>query len=241
MERKKLFVVTDVHGHCDILLKSLEEAGYNKEEPSHLLVSCGDNFDRGSENAEVLSFFDRIENKVIIRGNHESMLIEILEREMLEAHNFMNGTLQTIISIFGKRSVDYLTGKLDFSGQNRKWMRLYDFLVSTVNYFETENYVFVHGWFPEGCLTAEQRKNASFGVWDSARWIRWTDKYTGEAPIPGKTLVCGHVPTCYGNRFDSRRYEFDFSPFNGKGLIALDAATFDTGRINVLVLEDNLL
>ena len=69
-----LFVVSDIHGHYTLLKESLDMAGFNSEDPDHLLVCCGDYFDRGSENVQVLKFLERLKNKVLLRGNHEDML-----------------------------------------------------------------------------------------------------------------------------------------------------------------------
>ncbi|MBO7217982.1 MAG: hypothetical protein J6V50_04700, partial [Clostridia bacterium] len=144
-------------------------------------------------------------------------------------------------NFFGKYRVDPLDGRIDFSGKTSTVNRICDFIKETVNYFETENYVFVHGWLPEGGFTADKREKTSDALWEKSRWTRWPDKYTGERPLPDKTLVCGHVPTFSAARFDPKREKNDVRIFYGNGLIAIDAATADTKQVNVLVLEDNLL
>ena len=40
--RKKIFVVSDVHGHYTLLKEALEKAGFQNENKNHLLVCCGD-------------------------------------------------------------------------------------------------------------------------------------------------------------------------------------------------------
>ena len=57
---KKLFVVSDIHGHYTELKAALDRAGFDRNDPAHLLICCGDYFDRGSENAQVLWFAWRI-------------------------------------------------------------------------------------------------------------------------------------------------------------------------------------
>ena len=56
---KKIFVVSDIHGHCTLLQKALERAGFDDANEDHLLICCGDYFDRGTENAEVMKFFEK--------------------------------------------------------------------------------------------------------------------------------------------------------------------------------------
>ena len=64
---KKLFVVSDIHGHCSILKEALDRAGFDKENEDHVLLCCGDYFDRGNENVEVLKFFERLKRKILLR------------------------------------------------------------------------------------------------------------------------------------------------------------------------------
>lgn len=46
----KLFVVSDSHGHCSLLKEALDQVRFDKDNPEHLLICCGDYFDRGDEN-----------------------------------------------------------------------------------------------------------------------------------------------------------------------------------------------
>lgn len=147
--KKKLFVTSDIHGHFSILKDALESAGFEPENEDHLLVCCGDYFDRGGENDLVLYFLERIKNKVLIRGNHEDLLLDLLYDGKVYHHHHTNGTLVTIENIFGSRVFNLDDGNLDFSGQTRTVDRLCEFIEATLDFFETKNYVFVHGWFPK--------------------------------------------------------------------------------------------
>ena len=237
--KRKLFVVSDIHGHCTLLKEALNNAGFESENPEHLLVCCGDYFDRGNENAEVLKFFERLEHKVLLKGNHEDLLLKLLQTGKVLPHNYINGTMQTLTDFFGKYSIDPVDDTIDFSGKNRTVDRICDFIDGTVNYYETENYVFVHGWLPENAKSKEARAEASDQAWERARWIKWTERYDGEKPLDDKTLICGHVPTFYADKFDKKRNKNDSSVFYGNGLRVIDAGTFDTKQLNVLVLEDD--
>ena len=73
--KKKIFAVSDIHGHASIFKKVLINSGFNQNNPEHLLILCGDCFDRGCENKELFECLNGVSNKVIIRGNHEEMLI----------------------------------------------------------------------------------------------------------------------------------------------------------------------
>ena len=233
--RKKLFVVSDVHGHYTLLQRALADAGFDKENPDHLLICCGDYFDRGEENVEVLKFFERLKHCILLRGNHEDLLLKLLDTGRILPHNYINGTIQTLQNFFGTRAIDPSTGTVDFTGKTRTVDRLCEFIDSTLDYFETEHYVFVHGWIP-----CEDYAGATPEQWEEARWIKWIHVYTGQPPIPGKTLVCGHYPACFAGRFDPARGEHNADIFCGNGLYAIDAGTYNSGQVNILVLEDEV-
>ncbi len=237
-----LFVTSDIHGHCTLLRNALEQAGFDPQNKDHLLVCCGDYFDRGSENLQVLQYLDRLKNKVLLRGNHEDMLLEIFLTGRLKEHNYRNGTVETIAELFGKYSIDSL-GRVDFDGKTRMLDRVTDFIEETCDYYETENYVFVHGWLPTGIREGgsyirSNWRSADAEHWKKARWTKWTDMYKACDRLADKTIVCGHVPSFYANKFDPQRASDDASPFYGDGIIALDAGTFTTGAVNVLVIEE---
>lgn len=234
---KKLFVVSDIHGHYTLMKEALDQAGFDKEDPNHLLICCGDYFDRGTENVQVLRFFERIKHKVLLRGNHEDMLLKLLKNGKLLPHHYMNGTLNTVWNFFGKYAIDPERDVIDFSGKTGTVDRLISFIEETVDYYETDKYVFLHGWLPHGGETEAGRREADKAAWADARWWRWNMEYTGERPLPDKTVVCGHVPTWYAKTFKKDRKENDYNIFYGNGLIAIDAGTASSRQVNVLVLE----
>ncbi len=240
MNKKRLFVVSDIHGHYTILKQALDDAGYNPQNENHFLVCCGDYFDRGNENVEVLKYFERLKNCALLRGNHEDLLLDLFYSGKFKPHNYINGTTTTLQNFLGKYSIDPVDDSIDFSGHNRTIDRICDFINGTLNYFETQNYVFVHGWVPDKCTNSQKLKDVNDDNWAKARWIKWTDMYDGDRPLANKTLVCGHMPTFYAKFIDPSRIN-NSEIFYGNGLIAIDAGTFDSKRINILVLEDELL
>ena len=120
------------------------------------------------------------------------------------------------------------------------------FYKKMVNYFETENYVFVHGWVP--VKKGDWRK----GDWREARWLNGMElNHLGCNPT-NKTVVCGHWYCSYGWSHIAQKYkefpqkthkdfELSFQPYYEEGIIAIDACTVYSGKVNVVVLEDNLL
>lgn len=240
-QNKQFFVVSDIHGHYTLLKEALEKVGFDNENENHILICCGDYFDRGNENFEVLKFFERLKHKVLLRGNHEDLLLKLLQTGKVQPHNYINGTLITLENFFGKYSIDPTDDTICFSGKSRMIDRVCEFIEETVNYFETDKYVFVHGWLPDKAETPAERQKVSDAAWEKSRWIKWTEKYNGEKVLSDKILICGHMPTFYASRFDSNRLNDCSDIFYGNGLIAIDAGTYDSKKINVLIIEDKTI
>ena len=61
------------------------------------------------------------------------------------------------------------------------------------------------------------------------------------ASVDGKTVICGHCYAAYGHsKYGSKAAkQADSSPYFGDGVVAIDACTAISGKINVLVVEDN--
>lgn len=237
---KKLFVVSDIHGHYSPLKEALDRSGFDKADREHLLICCGDYFDKGDENVQVLEFFEGLERKVLLRGNHEDLLLKLLTTGQMHPHQFINGTENTLKNFFGAFEPDPVDHRVDFSGQAHTVEKLCRFIRSTVNYYETERYVFVHGWLPEKGETPEGRSAATAQDWEKARCASWVRHYKDQPPLPDKTLVCGHIPTFCAEELNITPDTEGDTIFYGKGLMAIDAGTMDSKKVNVLVLEEQV-
>lgn len=236
---KTIFAVSDVHGHYEYFKKALEESGFEQGRDDHLLVVLGDCFDRGAENVAVLDYLDGIDNKVVIRGNHEDLLLSALDSHKLGYYDAYNGTDVTVLEFLGDKAIDK-DGVLRRGTAGEK--RLRSFIGETVDYFETKDFVFTHGWIP---LDEHGRTNgwrvATPLEWRHARFSDWTEMYTKGMTLPRKTIVCGHRSASYGYLFDPKRAQGDSTPFFGDGVVAIDALTVQSGKVNVLVIEDEVM
>ena len=99
----KYFIVSDIHSFCSELKSALWKAGFNKRNKDHTLIVCGDVFDRGSETVELYKFLTSIPKKrcILIKGNHELLYEELLEKSFPESHDFSNHTADTFCQIAG--------------------------------------------------------------------------------------------------------------------------------------------
>ena len=242
-ERKKLFVLSDIHGHCSLAVQALEEAGFDPENPGHIMVFCGDLFDRGRENKAVYDFIVRLKHKILIRGNHDRRLLEVLKEGRADMYDLRNGMERTFEEFFGIGSVSEY-GELRFQTDGETATALIRLIEGMRDYLETEKYVFVHGWLPTVSGETPPRlmedwRNADDKAWRSAAFSEWFSMYKTASMPEGKTVVCGHRPTRMAYRVDNARSPADSSIYYGEGLIAIDAGTVRSGRVNVLVLEED--
>lgn len=242
---KKYFVVTDVHSYFTLMKDALEQAGYDKANPNHIFVSCGDLLDRGDESAAILTFVNSIpkSRKILIKGNHEDLLERCLDEESFHSNDLHNGTLKTIYNLAGKTEFEYFVNsdtKNVFSTV-KAYKPLYKYLNSLQDYAEVGNYMFVHGWFPSG-------SDWSAEAWEEARWMNGMEAWKKGEVLKGKTIVCGHWHCSWGwSHLDQLRPEFppknrknwekSFEPYIKEGIIALDACTAYSKKVNVVVLE----
>ena len=135
----KIFAVSDIHGCATALMKSLDAAGFEAKNPDHLLVVLGDLFDRGGENRRVLEYLATVKNKIIIRGNHEDILMESLTTGRVGRLQEINGTLVTLAEFFTYYNGEPYLDIVESSGRRVADM-LRTLIDSMYDYYESENY-----------------------------------------------------------------------------------------------------
>lgn len=265
----KYYVVSDIHGYYTLFREALEDAGFFKETEPHKLIICGDLLDRGQEAKEIVEFvlqLMREDRVILIRGNHEDLmerLVRDLEEDMLwnivngTSYHIHNGTWDTALQLAEMEKSYALVRPRVLAARVKAsdfWQKI---LPATVNYFETEHYVFVHGWIPCGSNTGQtvyrssvqyrfnpNWREASNEDFANARWYNGMEFACRRGlTLRDKTIVCGHWHTSYGHAtFHHKGSEdgpdADFSPFIDDGIIAIDACTKYSGLVNCIVLED---
>lgn len=249
----KLFVFSDCHGFYTELKNALDAAGFEKGNPDHLLIGLGDYIDRGMENRLVIEYLESVPNKVLIKGNHEDLAIDLLNRKFPYNHDYHNGTFNTICELGGA-----------LCGNNFKTCctvaesKLRPFINSMVNYYETKNYIFVHSWIPLNVLDdlpmyyIKGRVFEKMDNWREAReedWksARWGNPYelAKKGLLPDKVLIFGHWNVSWPRHHwawsDEAPPEFgegaDFSIYYGDGFIGIDGCVSYSKKINILVIE----
>ena len=131
-----------------------------------------------------------------------------------------------------------------------------DIIPKTINYFETEHYIFVHGWIPctrlkswshykYNYIPIENWREVGDSQWYEARWINGMLAHSQGVKEEGKTIVCGHFHASWGHLWlehgddeEVNEEEITDDPYYADGIIAIDGCTARTGKVNCIVLED---
>lgn len=177
MADQQFVAIGDIHG-C---VRSLE-AMLEKIEPydDRTYVFVGDYIDRGPDSKGVVDLlldFSKDRDCVMLRGNHEQM--------MLDAHEsgdtslwLMNGG-DTTLKSYG---ADF--NKLDLPYQH------FHFYRNTYLYHDTPDYFFVHAGLPPDLTIEESLEDDS-----AIQSFLWTRSHLGVADnVWKKTVVFGHTP-----------------------------------------------
>lgn len=255
----RYYVVADIHGFYSELKLALNEKGFFSDALPHKLIVCGDLMDRGAEAKEVQQFIIDLMDKdqvILIRGNHEDLMMDLLcnwgNKSYLLSYHKSNKTTDTVLQ---------LTDTFNIFDENRAYVKerlsntpfIQKIIPSMIDYYETKKYIFVHGWIP--CKHYEENnmdrfeavddwRNANPSDWYSARWTNGMAAWNEGIKEQGKTIVCGHWNYSYGHSvFEHKGSQYgkdaDFSPFFAEGIIAIDACTALSRKINCIVLEDD--
>ncbi len=240
----KIFAVSDIHGHYTELTDALAKAGFDSTNTDHMLICCGDCFDRGSENRAVLEYLSALPRKILIKGNHEDILERVIERRYLDSTDIYNGTDTTVEEFFGEESIDR-HGRIDLSESANTVETLKNFIGSMYDFFETEHHIFTHAWLPitekDGqAVLHPDKEHAPNNLWQESRYTEWFTAYTQGLTVENKTIVCGHRASYNAYRIDESRTPEDYSMYCAPGIVALDSATIRTKNINVYVTQDTL-
>ncbi len=260
----RYYVVADIHGFYTELKTALIEKGFFDDKEPHKLVVLGDLFDRGFEAVELQNFILDLMSKdevILIRGNHEDLLVEFIKNihrwmtyGVYYTHHGSNGTVDTVMQLTGMDIMEaiHLPEKCAAKMLNTPFYQ--KILPSMLNYYETEHNIFVHGWIP--CQVFGQGKSLSDSFeyqadwrtqgdsdWGFARWYNGMAAASKGVIEQGKTILCGHWHCSFGHSMlEGKGSELgddaDFTPFYGEGIIALDACTVKSKRVNCVVIED---
>ncbi len=260
----RYYVVADVHGFYTEMISALKEKGYFDDKSPHKLIVCGDLFDRGSEAKEMQRFILELLEKdevILIKGNHEDLALDLLNEPKkylwdmetaVISHHYRNRTMDTIFQLTDYNIRDAVKNVKDFTEKSKDTPFIKTIIPAMRNYFETSNYIFVHGWIPCRAYGMKAQadtfyykpdwRNAKDVDWNYSRWHNGILAWSQGVKEPNKIIVCGHCHASYGHSKiegkGSIRGEYAiFTPFIADGIIALDACTARSGFVNCVVID----
>lgn len=222
---KKYFIVSDVHSFYAPLIKQLDKKGFDINNKEHILIICGDIFDRGNETIKMYEFIKSIplDRRILIRGNHEYLFIDLARKEMPQNHDYSNGTVKTFVHLAGEdyskiekypHYFDYDIFMWNKIRNDKKINEVIEWFYSDewVDYYETKNYIFTHAFIPLH-ISRESHQTHMYLVneiflsykdnwrestkqeFENATWgCPWRIASYGLNKT-GKTIVCGHWHT----------------------------------------------
>lgn len=172
-----MFAVGDIHGCLDKLVSLMDIIDVDLKKET--LVFMGDYIDRGPHAKEVVDYLIDVArggNRVIfLKGNHELMLQNYLsgEDKLSFLYNGGEATLRSYMKAGGLNEANLIPPEhLEFFDN----LRLY---------YETENYIFVHGGLKANIPLEHQDE------WDML-WLR--DEFIYSDFDFGKLVIFGHTP-----------------------------------------------
>lgn len=258
----KYYVVSDVHSFYSEMMAALNEKGFFEDSAPHKLIICGDLFDRGDESLAMQKFVMDLIKKdevILIRGNHEDLILELIDnadyvfgKGIEYTHHWSNGTVKTVMDLTGM-NVFTDDGK-DIINKLCATPYITEIIPKMLDYYETEHYVFVHGWIPcvrlknywkEIYLPINNWREVGDLKWKEARWVNGMLANAQGVKEENKTIVCGHWNASWGHYYlddkneEKNSYdEISNEPYYADKIIAIDACTAISGKVNCIVLED---
>ncbi len=246
----KFYILSDVHGFYKEMREALDRAGFDPNDDNSWLISLGDEMDRGPEPEGVINYIMNLPRAIWVKGNHQTLMEDLITRGYPRSHDWHNGTMQSVLSLAPNAKIQSDTFAIAYE-------KTKPFFDKAVNYFELDKYILVHSFVPlvneDGLPTYYTRnKNFSFNPdWRNASDEEWRDAMWGN-PFDlamkglnqtGKILIFGHFHCSYPRSILNGESEFgddaDFSIYYGNGYIGIDACTAYSDRVNCLVIEDN--
>lgn len=177
----RVIAIGDVHGCAAALSVLIEVIAPNRDD---LVIPLGDLIDRGPESSAVLQMLIELSTDCQLRpilGNHEEMLLQAMhDPKMLEMWTRCGGA--ATLKSYG------------FAGDLKVIQPSHlNFLANFSDYYEFEDYFFVHANYDPGLPLVEQPIDL----------LRWTslDERLPAAHRSGKKAFVGHTPERSGEIF----------------------------------------
>jgi len=186
--KNKIFAISDIHGCYDELMALYKKLPIDPKVDQ--MVFLGDYIDRGPDSSKVvqqlLNWSKQYPHWVFLKGNHEDLLLDALNPEHPVYGDyylwFRQGGTRTKSSYLPKGLGDYeqaIASMQDFLPPEHK-----EFMEKLPLFYETEDYIFVHGGIKPGKTPQE---TTEFDL----LWLR--DEFIHSQYDWGKKVIYGHT------------------------------------------------
>ena len=178
----RLIAIGDIHG-CAAALKALLHT--IDPQPADTIVTLGDYVDRGPDSRGVVDMLLDLRRRchlIPLMGNHEEMMLDVIDGNAPHHGWLRHGGLQTL------ESYDF-SGDLKFLPPEHE-----EFFKSLGDYYLTDRYAFTHAAYDPATPWREQSIDA----------LRWQSLRDGlpEPHQDGRTVVVGHTADYDGEVLD---------------------------------------
>ena len=212
MTYRRILAIGDIHGHFEKFHSAYAKMRF--EPADDLLVFLGDYIDRGPSVRRTLEFVMKLaeeKNVVLLRGNHEQMMLDYFFGGATGEGWLMNGGRETMAEL--------LAWEKEASGTIARVLAfLRELPLSHSIEQEGERYFFAHAGVRPGIALEKQRA-------EDLLWIReeFYRHYAGDAIV-----VAGHTPTLF---LDAKGKPL----FINKRIILVDTGSyFPDGHISIV-------
>ncbi len=230
----KTYVLSDLHGHYQILLSMLEKINFTDEDTLYILGDC---CDRGPKSLEIYFYLQKHHNIHLIKGNNEIMMrvgfVKIDTSSSMARMWSRNGGNKTIENYHAYISrgclniEDYEIVKAAFYRTMVNYINSCpSFVELTIN---NQNYVLIHaGINPEKTLYEQTEEECA-----------WMREYFYMSPaLENKTIIFGHTPTCYIHQTEYQCFDIWKDPiYHDKIGIDGGLAIEGKGQLNCICLD----
>ena len=209
----RIIAIGDIHGCLTALNQLLEAVAPTSEDT---VVALGDYVDRGPDSKGVVDRLIEVGKEctlVALQGNHEEMMLEVVRGDQPHHRWLQYGGVETLDS-YG------FIGDLNVISEEH-----YEFYNAMVDYYETDEHIFLH---------ANYQPNQSLAELDvfTLRWQKLTE-FTPGPHMSGKRAVLGHTHDRAGEIFDIGHLVcIDTYCYGGGWLTALDVNSQEIYQAN---------
>ena len=246
------FIIADLHGDYNAMIKGLERAHYEPQNTNHQIISLGDHFGRAGTGLNSKGVWKYLTNRmaeyqhvnapICIRGNHESILLDVFRRGYLTQTDIYNGEASTISS-FAHCSKSQAICDGEYIRIASK-SGVEEWIMGLPWFYETKNYIFVHGFLPFPKKDWGNWDKYCDEDWHEASWtntleeIQWFEKAYPNGW--NKHIVVGHWTSAEFYSYFDRKYDNYGKVYTNPKLkfTCCDCTTAYSHNVDVFVIED---